>query len=128
MALPKQVRLKGHRTFKYIHNHAKKYHGKLMDFKISKSCPQILLSHKNYSFNNNFKLAITISKKVSKKSVIRNRIRRMLHESFLQNFKREYNHIPYWVLVNLKSGDFIDYESKLLKEFQTLLSRTVLLK
>ena len=126
MALPKPVRLKGHRTFKYIHKNSKKYYGKLMDFKISKSCPQILHSHKNYSFNNNFKLAITISKKVSKKSVIRNKIRRMLHECFLKNFKREYNHIPYWVLVNLKSGNFYDYDSELLKEFQTLLLKTCL--
>ena len=128
MALPKQMRLKGHRTFKYIHKNSKKYYGKLMDFKISKSCPQILLSHKNYSFNNNFKLAITISKKVSKRSVIRNRIRRMLHEYFLKNFKKEYNHIPYWVLVNLKGGNFYDYESELLKEFQTLLLKIGLLK
>ena len=122
------MRLKGHRTFKYIHKNSKKFYGKLMDFKISKSCPQILLSHKNYSFKNNFKLAITVSKKVSKKSVIRNRIRRMLHEYLLKNFKRENNHIPYWVLVNLKSGNFNDFESEILKEFQTLLFKTGLLK
>ena len=95
-----------------------------MDFKISKSCPQLLLSHKNYTFNDNFKIAIVISKKVSKKSVMRNKIRRMLHECFLKNFKREDNHIPYWVLVNLKSGNFYDYESELLKEFQALLLKT----
>ena len=128
MALPKQIRLKGHRTFKHIHKNSKKYYGKLMDFKISKSCPQILLSHKNHTFINNFKLAITISKKVSKKSVIRNKIRRMLHECFLNNFKREYNHIPYWVLVNLKGGYSYNYESELLKEFQNLLFKTGLIK
>ena len=127
MALPKRMRLKGHRTFKYIHKNSRKYYGKLMDLKISKSCPQILTSHKNYSFSDNFKLAITISKKVSKKSVVRNKLRRMLHECFLKNFKREHNHIPYWVLVNLKGGDFSDYESELSKEFQTLLFKTVLL-
>ena len=127
MALPKQLRIKGHRTFKYIHKNSKKYYGNLMDFKISKSYPRILQTHKNYSFNNNFKLAITISKKISKKSVTRNRIRRMLHECFLKNFKREHNHIPYWVLVNLKNGNFYDYESELLNEFQTLLFKTGLL-
>ena len=128
MALPKQMRLKGHRTFRYIHKNSRKYYGKLMDFKISKSCPQILISHKNHSFQNNFKLAITISKKVSKKSVIRNKIRRMLHECFLKNFKNDYNHIPYWVLVNLKNGNFYNYESELIKEFQTLLLKIGLLK
>ena len=128
MALPKQMRLKGHRTFKYIHKNSKKYYGNLMDFKVSKSCPQILLSHKSYFHNNNFKLAITVSKKVSKKSVIRNKIRRKLHKCFLKNFKNEYNHIPYWVLVNLKCGNSHNYESELIMEFQTLLFKTGLLK
>ena len=128
MALPKRMRLKGHRTFKYIHKNSKKYYGELMDFKIAKSCPQILLSHKNYSFSNNFKLAITVSKKVSKRSVIRNRIKRMLHEYFVKNFKKEYNHIPYWVLVNLKGGNSFNDEGQLLKEFHYLIIKTGLLK
>ena len=128
MALPKKMRLKGHRTFKYIHKNSKKYYGKLMDFKIAKSCPHILLSHKNCNFINNFKLAITISKKVSKKSVKRNKIRRLLQENFLKNFREEYNHIPYWVLVNLKGGTFNNYETELLNEFQTLFTKTGLIK
>ena len=128
MALPKKMRLKGHRTFKYIHKNSKKYYGKLMDFKIAKSCPEILISHKNYSFVNNLKLAIVISKKVSKKSVTRNKIRRMLHENFIKNYQKDYNHSPYWVIVNLKSGNFFNYESELLREFQTLFFKTVLLK
>ena len=99
-----------------------------MDFKIAKSCPQILISHKNYKFTNNFKLAITVSKKISKKSVVRNKIRRMLQENFLKNFKKEYNHNPCWVLVNLKGGTFCNYETELLNEFQTLLFKTGLLK
>ena len=128
MALPKRMRLKGHRAFKYIHKNSKKYYGKLLDFKISKSCPQILFSHKNYSFSNNFKLAIIISKKVSKKSVIRNKLRRMLHECFLKNFNREYNHIPYWVLVNLKGGNSCNNENELLREFQFLIIKSGLFK
>jgi len=128
MALPKEVRLKGHRTFRFIHKNSKKYYGKLMDFKVAKSNPELLSSHKNLPFINNFKFAITVSKKVSKKSVVRNRIRRMLHEYFLKNFKKDYNHIPYWVLVNLKAGSFYDYEKELLKEFQTLFIKTGLLK
>tara|TARA_B100000212_G_scaffold25041_1_gene16594 strand:- start:945 stop:1244 length:300 start_codon:yes stop_codon:yes gene_type:complete len=99
-----------------------------MDFKIAKSCPQILLSHKNYNFINNFKLAITVSKKVSKKSVVRNKIRRMLQENFLKNFKKDINHIPCWVVVNLKSGSFSNYEAELLTEFQTLFYKTGLIK
>ena len=128
MALPKQLRLKGHRTFKYIHKNSKKYYGNLMDFRIAKSCPDLLLSHKTSTFINNFKIAITVSKKVSKKSVIRNKIKRLLHEYLLKNFKKEYNHIPYWLLVNLKSGNCCNYETELLREFQTLFFKSVLLK
>tara|TARA_B100000945_G_C20120601_1_gene474632 strand:+ start:195 stop:581 length:387 start_codon:yes stop_codon:yes gene_type:complete len=128
MALPKVMRLKGHRTFNYIHKNSKKYYGKLMDLKIVKSNPDILLSHKNNSGVLNFKLAITVSKKVSKKSVIRNKIRRILHESFLKDFKNEYNHIPYWVLVNLKSRDFCNDRNQLLKEFQLLIIKSGLFK
>ena len=99
-----------------------------MDFKIAKSAPQIFFSHKNFNFTNNFKLAITVSKKVSKKSVVRNKIRRMLQENFLKNFKEEHNHIPYWVIVNLKKGTFCNYETELLEEFQTLFFKIGLLK
>ena len=128
MALPKSMRLNGHRTFKYIHKNSRKIHGDLMDFKIAKSNPNVLRSHKiNYGFSN-FKIAITISKKISKKSVVRNRLRRLLQETFLKNFNKEINHVPYWVLVNLKCGNFYNDESKLLQEFKSLIIKSGLLK
>ena len=66
MALPKDMRLKGHRTFDYIHKNSVKYYGKLMTFKIARSNQQILRSHRLSNYSNNFKVAIAISKKVSK--------------------------------------------------------------
>jgi len=78
MALPKNMRLKGHRTFDYIHKNSIKYYGKLMTFKVARSNPEILLSHKFRNSSNNLRVAIAISKKVSKKSVDRNKIRRIL--------------------------------------------------
>ena len=128
MALPKSMRLSGHRTFKYIHKNSKKIYGNLMDFKIVKSNPNILRSHKINNDLLNFKLAITVSKKVSKKSVIRNRIRRLLQETFLKNFNKSNNHVPYWVLVNLKGGNFYNDENELLMEFQSLIIRSGLFK
>ena len=100
MALPKAMRLKGHRTFDYIHKNSVKYYGKLMNFKIAKSNPKILISHNNIHSLNNFKIAISISKKVSKKAVERNKLRRILQDSLLKNFNQENNHKPYWLLVN----------------------------
>ena len=128
MALPKSLRLKGHRAFDYIHKNSVKYHGKLMTFKVAKSNPQILISHKNFESLNNFKIAISISKKISKKAVERNKIRRILQDCLLKNYSLKINHKPYWLLVNLKSGNFYNNEHNLLEEFQNLIFKSGLFK
>ncbi len=128
MALPKDMRLKGHRTFNYIHKNSIKYHGKLMTFKVARSNPKILSSHKIRNTKNNLRVAITISKKVSKKAVDRNKLRRILQEWLLINIQKINNHKPYWLLVNLKFGDFYNDKNKLLEEFQNLMFKSRLIK
>ena len=128
MALPKDMRLKGHRTFNYIHKNSIKYYGKLMTFKLAKSNPEITLSHKNKSTSNNLRVAIAISKKVSKKSVERNKTRRILQEWLLTNIQKINVHKPYWLLVNLKFGDFYNDKNRLLEEFQNLMIKSRLIK
>ena len=124
MALPKSMRLKGHRAFDHIHKNSKKYYGKLMTFKLASSNQEILLSHKLSDTSNNLKVAISISKKVAKKAVERNKIRRILHECLLKSIQRGNNHKPYWLLVNLKIGDFYNDKKKLLEEFQYLMLKS----
>ena len=87
MALPKDMRLKGHRTFNYIHKNSIKFHGKFMTFRVVKSNPEILLSHNHKNISNSFRVAIAISKKVSKKAVDRNKKRRLLQEWILKNIQ-----------------------------------------
>ena len=128
MALPKDMRLKGHRTFNYIHKNSLTYHGKLMTFKVARSNPAILLTHNFKSTSNNLRVAIAISKKVSKKAVERNKLRRILQEWLLTNIQKINNHKPYWLLVNLKFGSFSNDENKLLEEFQYLISKSGVLK
>jgi len=128
MALPREMRLKGHRTFNYIHKNSVKYHGKLMTFKVARSNPQIFLSHKIKNTSNNLRVAIAISKKVSKKAVDRNKVRRILQEWLLKNIQKINSHKPYWLLVNLKIGDFCNDKSKLLEEFQNLMFKSQLIK
>ena len=128
MALPKDMRLKGHRTFNYIHKNSIKYHGELMSFKVAISNPEILLSHKFTTTSNNLRIAFAISKKFSKKAVERNKIRRTLQEWLLTNIQKINNHKPYWLLVNLKFGDFCNDKSKLLEEFQNLMFKSHLIK
>ena len=128
MALPKDMRLKGHRTFNYIHKNSRIYHGKLMTFKIARANPDILLTHKLTNTSNKFRISISISKKVSKKAVERNKLRRILQEWLLTNMQRINNHKPYWLLVNLKFGDFCTDKNKLLEEFQNLMFKSHLIK
>ena len=128
MALPKNMRLKGHRTFDYIHKNSVKYYGKLMTFKVVKSNPKILSSHKITNTSNNFRVAIAISKKVSKKAVDRNKIRRILQDWLITNIQKINNHKPYWLLVNLKAGNFYNDKINLLEEFQHLIFKSGLFK
>ena len=128
MALPRNMRLKGHRTFDYIHKNSLKYHGKLMTFKVAISNPEILLSHKVINTTGNLRVAIAISKKVSKKAVDRNKIRRTLQDWLLKNIQKINNHKPQWLLVNLKIGDFCNDKNKLLEEFQNLMFKSRLIK
>ena len=127
MALPKDMRLKCHRTFNYIHKNSIKYYGKLMTLKVARPKPSILLSHKIRNSSENFRVAIAISKKVSKKAVIRNKIRRVLQEWLTKNIQKINNHKPYWLLVNLKF-DFCNDKNQLLEEFQNLMFKSRLIK
>ena len=128
MALPKDMRLKGHRTFNYIHKNSIKYYGKLMTFKVARSNSEILLSHKHKNTSNNLRVAIAVSKKVSKKAVVRNKLRRVLQEWLIKNIQKINNHKPYWLLVNLKFGDFCNDKNQLLEEFQSLMFKSRLIK
>ena len=128
MALPKNMRLKGHKTFNYIHKNSIKYHGKLMTFKVARSNPEILSSQKPRHTSINLRVAIAISKKVSKKAVDRNKVRRILQEWLLKNIQKINNHKPYWLLVNLKIGNFYKDKDKILEEFQNLMFKSNLIK
>ena len=128
MALPKDMRLKGHRTFNYIYKNATTYHGKLMTFKVVRSNPDILLTHKFTNTSNNFRVAFAISKKVSKKAVERNKLRRILQNWLLTNIQKINNHKPYWLLVNLRGEDLCNDKNKLLEEFQNLMLKSQLIK
>ena len=128
MALPKDMRLKGHRTFNYIHKNSKTYYGNLMTFKVVRSNPEILLNHKLTNTTNKFRVAIAISKKVSKKAVERNKLRRILQDWLLKNIQKINNHKPYWLLVNLKCVDYCNDKRRLLEEFQNLMFKSRLIK
>ena len=99
-----------------------------MTFKVANSNSEILASHKLKSSSNNLKVSIAISKKVSKKAVVRNKLRRVLQEWLIKNIQKINTHKPHWLLVNLNVGDFYNDENKLLEEFQNLMFKSRLIK
>jgi len=99
-----------------------------MTFKVTKSKQAILINHKSTNISNNFRVAIAISKKVSKKAVERNKLRRILQEWLLKNIQKINNHKPYWLLVNLKVENICNDKNKIQEEFQTLMFKSHLIK
>ena len=99
-----------------------------MTFKVAKSNQEILFSHNFKNTSDNLRVAIAISKKVSKKAVIRNKLRRILQEWLIKNIQKINNHKQHWLLVNLKIGDFYNDKNKLLEEFQKLMFKSRLIK
>ena len=105
-----------------------KYSGEIMTFKVARSNPDILSSHNLRSNPNSFRIAIAISKKVSKKAVDRNKIRRIIQGWLLTNIQKINTHKPYWLLVNLKFGNFCNDTNIILEEFQNLMFKSHLIK
>ena len=93
MSLPKSMRLKGHRTL-IIFINTVRYNGELMTFKVVNQTRKYFHPI-NSKTSNNLRIAIAISKKVSKKAVDRNKIRRFLQEWLLTNIQKFNNHKPY---------------------------------
>ena len=127
MALPRHMRLKGHRTFDYIHKNSVKYYGKLMTFKVIRSKSEILQSHRILETSGSLRVSIVISKKVAKKAVERNKIRRIFQEWLSKNINLRNNHKPYWLLVNLNVGISSNDKTNLLEEFENLMSKSGLI-
>jgi len=81
-------------------------------FKISEINPNdFWLSHKNNFDHHNFLWLSLIDRKVDGK-----------------NIQKINTHKPYWLLVNLKFGDFCNDKGRLLEEFQNLMFKSRLIK
>lgn len=68
------------------------------------------------------RLAVVVSKKVSKRAVIRNRLRRLLHRAFMEEVPRLRR--GHWLLLSLKPGAAQRSEDQLLQEWNHLLRRS----
>ena len=128
MVLPKQMRLKGYRCFNYIYKEGKRFYGNSMVLRITNSNPNLLTKKNNFQNPNYLKCAISISNKVSKKAVVRNRLRRLFHQHLSVRFSKIKFGKEIWAFISLNPSCMKMEPSKLLNECDYLLSKAGLIK
>ena len=122
------MRLRGHRCFDHLHRRGKRYHGTLMVLRKASASNGLLrrqtaARQSNVPFaSSTCRVAVVISSKVSKRAVVRNRLRRRLHDHLRARFEHAPEHANIWLLVSLKPGAVAE-EHDLLEECDRLLEQ-----
>ena len=121
MVLPKHMRLKGHRCFDFIYREGSRFYGSSMVLRITDANTKFQKKVINSKVRPSIKCAISISNKVSKKSVTRNKLRRLFHHYLscrLSNIKIDKD---LWAFISLKPSCIKISTSTLFKECDKLL-------
>jgi len=82
----------------------------------------------NSQIKPNIKCAISISNKVSKKSVTRNKLRRLFHHHLAQRLSNMQIDEEVWAFISLKPSCMKNSDSNLLKECDKLLNKAGITK
>ncbi|HYF96749.1 MAG TPA: ribonuclease P protein component [Patescibacteria group bacterium] len=91
--ISRKNRFRGHKSLDYTYRHGKSYRSGSLGMKTAPSRGQ------------DYRLAVVVSKKISKSAVKRNRIRRRIFEQFRQ-MRAEHNHpIKHDIIVTVFSDD-----------------------
>ena len=121
MVLPKHMRLKGHRCFDFIYKEGSRFNSYSMVLRVTKANPKLkskgTIKNKSYSI----KCAISISNKVSKKSVTRNKLRRLFHQHLSYRLSKIQVDNEIWAFISLKPNCMKNPESTLIGECDKLL-------
>ena len=128
MVLPKHMRLKGHKCFDYIYKEGSRFYSPSMVLRVTSANTKPQVKGNKSKTRTSIKCAISISNKVSKKSVTRNKIRRLFHHhlSFRLSNMRFDNEI--WAFISLKPSCMKHSDSTLLKECDKLLTKAGITK
>ena len=125
MAFPLCHRLKGQRVFDCIYRKGRKHHGPFLVLRLLNAQPNLLPPSQHLAPLSPWRCGVVISSKVHKRSVRRNRLRRLLHDHLLRqldpNQGRVKSQQPFWLLINLKPGSAEREASELLGECSQLL-------
>ena len=127
MVLPKSMRLKGHRCFDYLYREGRRYHETSILLRVVKAEPRHYTIKKHQLGVQSCRCAIAISSKVNKKAVIRNQLRRLIHQHLRIRLLGASEHANKWVLFTLKPSSSDKDPDQLLKECDNLLFKAGLI-
>ena len=128
MVLPASMRLRGHRCFDHLHRRGQRFHGTLMVLRKASASHSLLKRSAKASGaqpsrgSQPCRVAVVISSKVSKRAVVRNRLRRRLHDHLRSRLEHAPEHSQLWLLVSLKPGAATE-DHDLLEECDRLLEQ-----
>ncbi|MCB4407672.1 ribonuclease P protein component [Synechococcus sp. MU1642] len=123
MVLPATMRLRGHRCFNRLHRSSKRQDGTLMVLRVAAGDSNLLRRELRRIEEKTCRCALVISNKVSKRAVMRNRLRRLLHDHLRRHFERRNDLTGQWLLLSLRPEAAEAEPTQLLEECDSLLRR-----
>ncbi|HJN35930.1 MAG: ribonuclease P protein component [Prochlorococcus sp.] len=121
MVLPATMRIRGHRCFDRLHRSGKGFQGKWMVLRVVSSLQRLMKSPQRDQQPSCCRCAVVISSKVSKRAVVRNRLRRLLHNHLRLKLEDVNAHAGRWALLSLRPGSAAAEPATLLEECDRLL-------
>ena len=128
MVLPKHMRLKGHRCFEFIYKEGERFYSPSMVLRVTNANKRLKAKGVNQSTRPSIKCAISISNKVSKKSVTRNKLRRLFHHHLSSRLSIMEVDSEVWIFISLKPSCMKTSNSNLLKECDRLITKAGITK
>jgi ribonuclease P protein component len=124
MVLPREHRLRGRFVFDHLYKQGVRQHGQWMVLRTMAARDELLRSELRRQAPSPCRCAVVISTKVSKRSVQRNRLRRLLHDHLRLVCRSQAPEQPArWILLSLKPGSAEVDDRVLLGECSMLLQK-----
>ena len=128
MVLPKHMRLKGHRCFDFIYKEGSRFYSPSMVLRVTRANTKPQVKGNDSKRRPSIKCAISISNKVSKKSVTRNKLQRLFHHHLSLRLSNITSDKEIWAFISLKPSCMKNPDSALLKECDKLLTKAGIAK
>ena len=128
MVLPKHMRIKGHRCFDFIYREGLRFYSSSMVLRVTNANTKLQSKAIYSDISPSIKCAISISNKVSKKSVIRNKLRRLFHQHLSSSLSKIKNEDEIWAFISLKPSCMKNSNRTLLQECDKLLFKAGITK